>query len=231
MEKTTYTISAAELAEAGTYPESTYVWTERTSPVQEDRGLIPVTDEQLDDVDQMAGLLDTDLRFGVQQKLDSQVMVGTGAGVQLTGIVNTGGIQTQARSTDPHFDAVFKALTKVRAVGRAEPDAISLHSTDWQTFRLMRTADGIYIMGNPAEPGPDESLRRARGAERGADRSGRAWSAITDASRSSGSARASRSRSASPARSSRKAKRPCAVRPASRLAVRRAAAFCTVTGL
>jgi HK97 family phage major capsid protein len=154
MEKTTYTISAAELAEAGTYPESTYVWTERTSPVRKIADSIPVTDEQLDDVDQMAGLLDTDLRFGVRQKLDSQVMVGTGAGVQLTGIVNTGGIQTQARGTDPHFDAVFKALTKVRAVGRAEPDAISLHSTDWQTFRLMRTADGIYIMGNPAEPGP-----------------------------------------------------------------------------
>jgi HK97 family phage major capsid protein len=72
MEKTTYTISAAELAEGGTYPESTYVWTERTSPVRKIADSIPVTDEQLDDVDQMAGLLDTDLRFGVQQKLDSR---------------------------------------------------------------------------------------------------------------------------------------------------------------
>jgi HK97 family phage major capsid protein len=153
MEKTTYTVSAAELAEAGTYPESTYVWTERTSPVRKIADSIPVTDEQLDDVDQMAALLDTDLRFGVRQKLDNEVIAGPGTGVTLTGIVNVAGIQTQARSTDPHFDAIFKAITKVRAVGRAEPDAVSIHSTDWQTFRLMRTADGIYIMGNPADPG------------------------------------------------------------------------------
>lgn len=153
MEKTTYTINAAELAEGGTYLESVYVWTERTSPVRKITDSIPVTDEQLDDVDQMAALLDNDLRFGVRQKLDGEVLVGPGTGVTLTGITATAGIQTQARSTDPHFDAVFKAITKVRAVGRAEPDAVSIHSTDWQTFRLMRTADGIYIMGNPADPG------------------------------------------------------------------------------
>jgi len=153
MEKTTYTINAAELAEAGTYLESVYVWTERTSPVRKFTDSIPVTDEQLDDVEQMAALIDTDLRFGVRQKMDSEVLVGPGTGVTLTGITAVSGIQTQARSTDPHFDAVFKAITKVRAVGRAEPDAVSVHSTDWQTFRLMRTADGIYIMGNPADPG------------------------------------------------------------------------------
>src|SRR6266704_5924831 len=99
MEKTTYTISAAELAEAGTYPESTYVWTERTSTVRKIADSIPVTDEQLDDVPQMQSLHDGDLRFGVRQKLDGEVIVGPGTGVTLTGIVNVSGIQTQARST------------------------------------------------------------------------------------------------------------------------------------
>jgi HK97 family phage major capsid protein len=153
MEKTTYTISAAEIAEAATYPESVYVWTERTAPVQKIADSIPVTDEQLDDVDQMASLLDADLRFGVRQKLDSQVINGTGTPPQIRGILNYSGIQTQARAADPHFDAIFKAITKVRVTGRAEPDAIAIHSTDFQTIRLTRTADGIYIMGNPDSPG------------------------------------------------------------------------------
>lgn len=153
MEKTTYTVSAVEIAEAATYPESTYVWTARNADVKKIADSLPVTDEQLDDVGQMMTLLDQDLRFGVRQKLDSEVLVGPGTGATLTGITNASGIQTQARGTDPHFDAIFKAITKVRAVGRGEPDAIAIHSTDWQTFRLMRTADGLYIMGNPAEPG------------------------------------------------------------------------------
>jgi HK97 family phage major capsid protein len=153
MEKTTFTISAAEIAEAATYPESTYVWTERTAPVQKIADSIPVTDEQIDDVDQMQSLLDADLRFGVRQKLDAQVIVGTGTPPQIRGILNYAGIQTQAKGADPAFDAIFKAITKVRVTGRAEPDAVAIHSTDWQTVRLTRTADGLYIMGNPDSPG------------------------------------------------------------------------------
>jgi HK97 family phage major capsid protein len=153
MEKTTYTISAAEIAEAATYPESVYVWTERSAPVQKIADSIPVTDEQIDDVDQMQSLLDADLRFGVRQKLDSQVINGTGTPPQIRGILNYSGIQTQARAADPHFDAIFKAITKVRAVGRAEPDAVAIHSTDFQAIRLTRTADGLYIMGSPDSPG------------------------------------------------------------------------------
>jgi HK97 family phage major capsid protein len=153
MEKTTETISAAEIAEAATYPESVYVYTERTAPIQKVADSLPVTDEQLEDVDGMLGLIQDDIGGGVRLKIDSQVVVGTGTPPQIRGITNYAGIQTQARGTDPHFDAIFKAITKVRATGRAEPDAVAIHSTDWQTFRLMRTADGIYIMGNPAEVG------------------------------------------------------------------------------
>jgi HK97 family phage major capsid protein len=98
--------------------------------------------------------LDGRLRFGARQKLDSQVLVGTGVDPALRGILNAGGVQSQAKSTDPTFDAIHKAMTKVRVTGRASPNAIAMHPNDWEAIRLTRTADGIYIMGNPSVAGP-----------------------------------------------------------------------------
>lgn len=155
MEETTATHAGVELAEAGTYPESTYVLTERTSTVRKIADSVPVTDEQLADVSQVRDYLDQRLRFGLMQRLDQQVLTGSGTGVNLQGIKTVSGIQTQAKGTDPAFDAILKAITLSRVTGRAFPNAIAIHPTDWQNVKLTRTADGIYILGNPSEPGPN----------------------------------------------------------------------------
>jgi HK97 family phage major capsid protein len=153
-EETLRTHSAAEKFEGVAYAESAFEWTEKVSQVRKITDSIPVTDEQLEDRSQVRSLLEQRLGFGVRQRLDSQVLNGDGVPPNLEGILNVAGIQTQAKGGDPVFDAIHKAMTKVRVTGRAVPGAVVLHPNDWQDVRLTRTADGIYILGNPAISGP-----------------------------------------------------------------------------
>jgi HK97 family phage major capsid protein len=153
MEETTRTHSAVEVAEAQAYAEDAYELTERSSPVRKIGTSLPVTDEQLEDEAQVRSYIDGRMRFGVTQRLDSQVIVGNGTSPNLRGVLNVAGIQTQAKGADPTFDAFHKAMTKVRVTGRATPNAIVIHPNDWEAIRLTRTADGIYILGNPSVTG------------------------------------------------------------------------------
>lgn len=155
MEETTFTNAAAETSEGGTYAESALALTEKTSTVRKIATFLPVTDEQLEDVDGIESYIDNRLTFMLRQRLDSQCLVGDGSSPNLRGILNVSGIQTQARGTDPGADAFYKAMTLVRVTGRANPSAAVVHPTNWQGIKLSRTTDGIYLWGNPADPGPD----------------------------------------------------------------------------
>lgn len=155
MEETTRTHSAAETAEGGAYAESAFAFTERTVSVSKITDSLPVTDEQLEDVAMMQGYVATRLPFGVRQRMDRQVLIGDGSTPNLRGLKNVSGIQTQARGADPVPDTFFKAMTKIRVTGRAIPTHHIMHPTDWQGVRLLRTADGVYIWGSPAESGPE----------------------------------------------------------------------------
>jgi HK97 family phage major capsid protein len=154
MEETTFTNAATEVSEGGNYAQSTIVYTERTSNVRKIGHYLPVTDEQLEDVPLVAGLVDTQLLFGVRQRLDGQCFNGNGIAPNLLGMLNAVGLQTQAKGSDPGPDALFKAIVKVYLVGRANASAAILHPTDWQNVRLLRTAEGVYIWGSPSEAGP-----------------------------------------------------------------------------
>lgn len=154
MEETTRTHAAAETAEGAAMPESTFAFTQRSVPVVKIGDSLPVTDEQLEDVALVESYINGRLGFGVRQRLDSQALIGNGTGANLRGILNTAGIQTQAKGADPIMDAIYKAIINVYLVGRATATHIVLHPRDFQRIRLMRTADGIYIYGSPLEAGP-----------------------------------------------------------------------------
>lgn len=154
MEETTFTNNAAEASEGGTYGEAALALTERTSSVRKIAVFLPVTDEQMEDIAGIQAYVNNRLTFMVRQRLDSELAVGDGTPPNLTGLTVVSGTNTQAKSTDPIPDCIYKGMTKVKVTGRAFPDLIVMHSNDIQRVRLLRTTDGIYIWGNPSDDGP-----------------------------------------------------------------------------
>ncbi|MEU6674766.1 phage major capsid protein [Streptomyces sp. NPDC046925] len=160
MEETTYTNNAAETAEAnqadsqGAYPESALALTERQEPVRKIATFLPVTDEQFEDEPRAQGYVQNRLPNMIQQRLDSQLLVGNGTAPNLRGTENVVGIQTQALGSDPIPDAVYRCARKVRDNGFAEPSVMFIAPAKWESVRLLKTADGQYIWGHPSMVGP-----------------------------------------------------------------------------
>lgn len=155
MEETTTTNAAAETAEGAAKPEATLAFTEKNSPVRKIAVFLPVTDESMEDAPAMTDYLNNRLRTFVQQREDQQLLTGNGTAPNLRGILNVAGIQTQAKGADPVPDAIYKAIIKISVLGFMDASGVVMHPNDWQDVRLLRTVDGIYIWGNPADPGPD----------------------------------------------------------------------------
>ena len=156
MEETTFTNASVETAEAAAYAANALALTERQVTVQKIASYLPVTDEQLADVPQAESYINQRLPFMIRQRLDGQVIVGNGTAPNLLGVLNVSGIQTYAQTgTDCIEDAIFKAMIKIRYTGFAIPSNVIFNPLDFQTVRLHRSSQGIYIWGNPGDPSPD----------------------------------------------------------------------------
>jgi HK97 family phage major capsid protein len=155
MVETPFTNAATEVAEGGTKPESALAFTERTDSVRKIATWIPATDELLADVSGIESYIRGRLAFMIERRREQQILTGDGIAPNIQGIMNRTGVQTQAKGADPTPDAVYKAMVLIMVNGMADPTAVVFHPLDWQDVRLLRTADGIYIWGSPADIGPD----------------------------------------------------------------------------
>jgi HK97 family phage major capsid protein len=114
---------------------------------------VAITRRALADVPRMQSLIGGRLRYGLARVLDQQIVDGNWAGENLTGILNTTGVQAQAKGTDTLVDATHKAITKVR-LAFFEPNAVAYHPNDWEGIRLAKDTNGQYYYGPPALAGP-----------------------------------------------------------------------------
>ena len=156
---TSATNNAAPTAEAtgaddgtGEKPESELALARITETVKTIAHWIPATNRALSDAGQLRTLIDSFLRYGLEEELEDQILTGNGAGENFTGVLNTTGTTTQAWDTDI-LKTTRKARTKVRVTGRARPTAWVFHPNDWETIDLLQDNEARYYYGGPMRTG------------------------------------------------------------------------------
>lgn len=153
MVETVTDTGAVETAEGASASEADISFAESTAAIRKIVVLLPVTDEGFADVPFLRSHVNARLPQFVDLREDSQLLNGDGIAPNIEGIFNVSGIGNQAQGTDDLQDSTLKAMGVVRA-SFLEPTGVLMRDATWQTIRLARTADGIYIFGSPADAGP-----------------------------------------------------------------------------
>lgn len=132
-------------------PEALFEFAEVDAPVKKIAAYVKMPDELIADFAAVASFINMRLPYKVERKEEDELLNGTGAG-HITGILQTSGIQTQAKAGDTRADAIFKAITNVRfgsglAEGGWEVDGIVLNPLDWENLRLAKDSNNQYYGG------------------------------------------------------------------------------------
>ena len=153
VQETIRTDAAAETALGTAYGEADYEYAEVTASVRDIGHWTPAHRSQLADQGQLQTLVEGRLEYGVQRRLEDQIVNGDGTGVNLKGILNTTGIGSVSRdvtNSEKRLDAIHRGITKVRLTLFDEPDAIGIHPTDYENLVLEKaTGTGNYLLGPP----------------------------------------------------------------------------------
>ncbi|WP_414944536.1 phage major capsid protein [Amycolatopsis sp. cmx-11-32] len=118
----------------------------------------PIARQDLADAPMLTTFVDTELRLGLEEALEDEVVNGTGIGDRPTGLNFTSGTQSQAWATDL-LTTTRQAVTKLEVLS-LNGSGWLLHPVDWQNIELAANANG-YLLTQAGQALPvDRAARR-----------------------------------------------------------------------
>jgi HK97 family phage major capsid protein len=136
--------AAAEVAEGAAKPEATYTFTESEAPVRTIAHWVPITRQAAEDNPTLMGYINGRLAYGLDLRLDAQILNGNGTAPNLRGIINTSGVGTYTPgAAEARIITLRKAIT-VAQLSEYQPDTAVLHPTDWQGIELDTDNNGQF---------------------------------------------------------------------------------------
>lgn len=138
--------AAAPVAPNAAKPESNLTLGTATAPVRTLAVWIPVTEQQLQDVPQIQGMIDNELTFDLKRLEERQVLYGSGAGENLQGILTLAGVPliTRTVTNTTNIDRIRIGMTDILVAG-GEPNATVVHPLDWEGIVLAKGTDNRYV--------------------------------------------------------------------------------------
>jgi HK97 family phage major capsid protein len=147
-----FTNAAAEAAEGAAKAESALTWSLVNMPVSTVAHWIKISKQLAADAPALAAYVNTRMRYGVNQKVDTQLVIGDGTAPNISGTYDTGNYTAHGYSaaTITAISATLKKLVLIRKVmadlyvAGYPADAIILNPADWATIEieLFTTAAG-----------------------------------------------------------------------------------------
>lgn len=168
LQEASFTNNAAEVLEAttvsnGAKPESALTFQEVTFPVQIIAHWIPITRRTLEDTPFMESYINQRLLTGLMRREDNEFINGDGISPNLTGLLNTSGIQvldaayftgapvTNAGQSNENLNRLLRAKVKLMTTGGgAMASFVLLNPADIEKILTVSDANRNYLFGGPA---------------------------------------------------------------------------------
>ncbi|WP_313872887.1 phage major capsid protein [Rugamonas sp. DEMB1] len=158
-----FTNAAAETAEGIQIPQSSITFTPGTMPVQNIAHFVKVTRQLAMDNAAMAAYINRRMVYGVNLRVENQLVSGNGTSPNLSGLTNAGNFTAHgytaaaltALNLSPtnRFDLIGKMIGDC-ALADYPADVVILNTADWWTLRLTKDSQGRYILGDPGSSVP-----------------------------------------------------------------------------
>lgn len=156
-----FTNAAAETAEGGAKPESSLTWTLVNMPVSTVAHWIKISRQLAADNRALAAYVDTRMRYGVNLRVENQLVVGNGTAPNISGVMNTGNFTAHGYANAALGSSLKKLVLIRKAMADSwtagyPADAILISPAEWAGIEidLMTTAAGqtLYSVSDAGVP-------------------------------------------------------------------------------
>ena len=142
--------NAAPVAEGTLKPQSDYAFELKNLPIRTIAHWTKASVQVLDDAPQLRSIVDNELRYGLALAEEAQLLTGDGVSPNLDGLITnaTAYAAEFAPAGETMIDKIGLGMLQV-SNAYYEPNGIVIHPSDWMRMRLLKSADGEYLLGNP----------------------------------------------------------------------------------
>jgi HK97 family phage major capsid protein len=144
----------------GLKPKSDLTIVPITYPIATIAHIMYVHRQTLEDEPRMRGIMDRDMVDGVKMAEDDQILWGDGVGDNLTGIMNTTGIQQYPGVASDRKSAQIRRAATRAILAYFQPTGVVMHPFDWEDIELETDLNGQYTVAVSVAVGGEKRVWR-----------------------------------------------------------------------
>jgi HK97 family phage major capsid protein len=151
MREASFTNSAQGQTEGQEKAQSAMTFNKYNVAIETIAHWLKVSKQLLADAPAVVSWIENSLRWGVEAKVDQQLMSGTGTSPQLSGLTDSGNYTAYTPSSDDTLaDAINRAKYQLWALGYIA-DTVYVNPADWGALERLRESSGggQYLYGPP----------------------------------------------------------------------------------